>query len=155
MEEMQRRFRDEFDAIKQSWGSRSGTGSAGLKYDFSKLPPFQRIAHGAGTSRNASRAETLYEHVQDEIRAWQAQAGDGEFLTVQFVTTRGDVIQVGNISYRNPDLLILEGVDDTNQRSRVLAPAGAVALIMKIVKAEPGASPPSIAFQFSGQETTG
>ena len=152
VEEMQRRLRDELDIIKQSWGSRLGTGSSAPKYNFTRLAPFKRIASGAGTGRNASRVETLYEHVQEEIGAWQAQVGEGEYLAVLFITARGDMVQVGNISYRNPDLLIIEGVDDADQRSRILAPAGSVQLIMKIMKAGPDAASPSTDFQFGGQQ---
>src|SRR3989337_542689 len=133
MEEMQRKFRDELDAIRQSWGARLGSGSTVPRYDFSRLPPFQRIARAAGG--HATRAEMIYEHLQEEIRQWQAQAGEGEYLVGFAGATPVDMIQVGNISYRNPDLLILEGVDDAGQRTRILAPAGTVQLIMKIVKA--------------------
>jgi hypothetical protein len=150
MEEMQRKFRDELDAIRQSWGARLGSGSVTPRYDFSRLPPFQRIARAAGG--HATRAEMIYEHLQEEIRHWQAQAGNDEYLVVSAGATPVDIIQIGNISYRNPDLLILEGVDDTGQRTRILAPAGTVQLVMKIVKAKGEESEPSVAFQFGGQQ---
>lgn len=154
MEEMQRKLRDELDAIRQSWGSRIGSGSVAPKYDFSRLGPIRRFAQAA-TGRNATRVETVYEHLQQEIHDWQAQAGENEHLVVLAATGMGETIQVGNISFRNPDLLILEGVDDANQRARILAPAGAAQLVMKIVKTEPGTPQPSVAFQFGGQQEAG
>src|SRR5687768_13163572 len=142
MEEMQRKFRDELDAIRQSWGARLGSGSVTPRYDFSRLPPFQRIARAAGG--HGTRVEMIYEQLQEEIRHWQAQAGNDEYLVVSAGATPVDIIQIGNISYRNPDLLILEGVDDTGQRTRILAPAGTVQLVMKIVKAKGEESEPSV-----------
>jgi len=152
VEDMQRRLRDELDTIKQSWGSRLSSGSIAPKYNFTRLAPFQRMAHGAGTGRNATRVETLYEHLRDEISTWQTQVGEGEHLAVLFITPSGDVVQVGSISYRNPDMVIIEGVDDADQRSRILAPAGTIQLVMKIMKAGPDAANPSTDFQFGGQQ---
>lgn len=152
MEEMQRKLRDELDAIKQSWGARLGSGPVGPLYNFSRLAPFQRVA--PGTSRNASRVETLYEHLQEEISAWQAQVGADEHLVVLFMTTGGDVFQVGSIGYRVPDLLVIEGVDASNQRSRILAPAGTAQLLMKIMTSSPDTAQPATDFEFSGPQGT-
>ena len=150
MEEMQRRLRDEIDTIKQSWGSRVGTGTVAPKYNFSRLAPIRRFAQGAG--RSVSRVEMLYEHLQEEVANWQAHAGADEFVTVLYITARGDVVQVGSIGYRTPDLLVIEGVDDTNQRTRVLVPAGTAELMLKIMKAAPDAAGPSTDFVFSGEQ---
>lgn len=151
MEDIQQRFRDQLDEMKRVWQPRLGIGSIAPKYDFSQLSSVQRIARGVVPGKNKTRVETLYEHLQDEINALRSQAGESEFPVVLFSASQGDVIQVGNIGYRNPDLIILDGLDESNQRTRVLAQAGAVQLTMKLVAAA-AAAKPEVDFLFTGNQ---
>ncbi len=152
MEEIQQRFRDQLDEMKRVWQPRLGLGSIAPKYSFSGLSAMQRVARNTASRPNRTRVETLYEHLQEEITALRAQAGENENLVVLVATTEGDVIQVGTIGYRNPDLLILDGLDDANHRTRVLAQAGSVQLTMKIVTTPPDAPKPEIDFLFIGDQ---
>lgn len=152
MEEIQQRFRDQLDEMKRVWQPRLGMGSIAPKYDFSRLSAMQRVARNIAPGGNRTRVETLYGHIQEEINTLRSQAGEGEKLVVLLASTGGDVIQVGTIGYRNPDLLIVDGLDDSNHRTRVLAQAGAVQLTMKLVTMPAGTPEPEIDFLFIGDQ---
>jgi hypothetical protein len=148
MEDMQRRFRDELDAMKQRWGGALTLQRVTPKYSFAGLGSIQRLTRATG--RNATRVEVLYEHLQEEFATLGSQAGEGEYPVALYGTGDGDVVQVGSIGYRNPDLLVIEGVDEANQRTRVLAQAGSAQFVLKLVKAAPDANKPATDFTFMG-----
>lgn len=152
MEDIQQRFRDQLDEMKRVWQPRLGMGSTAPKYNFSRLAAVQRIARGVTPGSNKTRVETLYQHLQDEINTLRGQAGENEHPVVLFATGQGDSIQVGSIGYRNPDLIIFDGLDDSNQRTRVLAQAGAVQLVMKLVTVAADAPKPEVDFLFTGMQ---
>lgn len=150
MEDIQQRFRDQLDEMKRAWQPRLGMGSTAPKYNFSRLAAVQRIARGVTPGRNKTRVETLYEHLQEEINTLRNQAGENEYPVVLVSTGQGETIQVGSIGYRNPDLIIFDGLDDSNQRTRTLAPAGVVQLTMKIITVAADAPKPEVDFLFTG-----
>lgn len=150
MEDIQQRFRDQLDEMKRVWQPRLGMTSTAPKYNFSRLAAVQRIARGVTPGRNKTRVETLYEHLQDEINTLRSQAAENEYPMVLFSTGQGDAIQVGSIGFRNPDLIIFDGLDESNQRTRILAQAGAVQLTMKIVTVAADAPKPEVDFLFTG-----
>jgi len=150
VEEVQRRIREGIDEVKRDWQPKL-TGSAGAaKFNFSRLAAVPRAARSVVAGRNLTRVETLYMHIQEEIDTLRSQLGENEQPVVLYPVGNGSMIQVGNIGYRNPDLIVLDGLDESNQRTRVLAPAGAVQLTIKVVQATPETPQPATDFQFSG-----
>jgi hypothetical protein len=150
MEEVQRRIREGIDEVKRDWQPKLAGSSTAPKFNFSKLAAVPRAARSIVTGRNLTRVETLYTHIQEEIDTLRGQLSANEQPVVLFPTGLGATIQVGSIGYRNPDLLIVEGLDDNNQRTRILAQAGSAQFVLRVVSVAADAQQPAADFQFSG-----
>jgi hypothetical protein len=89
--------------------------------------------------KDASMADTFYDRLEKRVADAQGKLKPGEVLTLTF-HSGAESIEVNDIGYHNPNLIVLYGRDGVGNECRVLVHMSSVALVCKTVNLADAAS---------------
>ena len=88
-------------------------------------------------------AERIHQHIQSILKDLK----DDEDLSVTVPLANGTEIAADFFGYRNPNLIIVAGLDHHSDRVTVLVPHTSIQIVIRVVKKEPGKTKSLIGFQ--------
>jgi|SRR5579871_1857036 len=113
--------------------------------DSLRPPDAAQVAEAAKASRPASAAgENVCATILGQIQAMQKAVKEDEELVVLF-PNRLETMRVLEIYVPSWSIAVLTGIDAERNLTRVIAPAGNLELICKVMKVQPGVKPVKVA----------
>lgn len=89
-----------------------------------------------GLLKDHKMADTHFNRLEQAIKRAEADLKENQQLLVLYCDRSGQLVQVLNLGYHNPYLIVLHGIDSVNNKCTVLAHMESLELVIKIISLE-------------------
>jgi hypothetical protein len=96
---------------------------------------------------DANMADWYQERIEEQISDYLDELKNGEKLAVSVILNNGQQIQPTWFGYHNPNMLIIDGVDENQRNVRILVPHTSTQILMTVVPEDTSDDYPRIGFQ--------
>lgn len=89
------------------------------------------------TGSNESLASQFVEKVKAQEESFAKTVAEDELYSMVLIMHDGSIISIDNIGFEDPDMIVIEGVNEGNQKLKVLVQMYGIQLILVKYKKDP------------------